>query len=154
MELNNNISIEQYAAFLDGNLPDYEMQVIEDAINSDKAYSDILCEVMQVDDVVDEYLDQFGVSPDVLPDMDFDLPIIPEIAKTPDVLDIAAVENMDSVDVELLKDDVHLTLASEETEIAAISPGIREVQLENPSLCDTFGMEHHMEDENDIIDLA
>lgn len=154
MELNKKISIEQFAAFLDRNLPEDEMQAVATAIDSSREYSDILGEVMHVDDVTDKYMSQSEVYSDTLPDIDFELPIVPELVKTPDVIDVTAVEDTESETVELINDDVRLTLASEETESTPSSLCLSETQVESSSFCNILDMEQQTEDINDFTDLA
>lgn len=153
MELNNNISIEQFAAFLDGNLPEDEMQAVATAIDSTVEYSDILGDAMLVDDAVDEYMNQSDVY-DVLPDTDFDLPIIPELVKTSDVIELAYINDTESDTVEFQKDDVNIMMASGEVESTANNYCHYEAQLEHHSSCGTFDMEQQTEDVNDFTDLV
>lgn len=71
---NPSISIEKFAAFLDGNLPQDEMQNISSTIEHDEALKAIL----DTSDMIDTTLEN-GISDDVqIPDdianLDFDLP--------------------------------------------------------------------------------
>lgn len=85
-----NISIEKFAAFLDGNLPDDEMQGMETAIGESALYTDILGEVMEVDDTV-ELLTANGDDLAALSaDTDLALPEIP----LPEDMDEVAVEQV------------------------------------------------------------
>lgn len=149
--MNKNISIEQFAAFLDGNLPEDELQVVEAAIDSQKVYSDILGEVMQVDDSIAESMDQSAICPDMLSDIDFELPIVPEFVLPSDVVELTNLNDSESVAVEFLKDDVHIAMASEETGIAANCSCHCESQVNNPSSCDNLDMEQQAEDVNDLL---
>ncbi|MDD6745490.1 MAG: hypothetical protein PUE36_06155 [Bacteroidales bacterium] len=77
MDIIGNISIEKFAAFLDGNLPEDELLSIETAIDGNAEYADILREVMEVDDAVDMMLPQADAQAASLPDIDIVLPEIP-----------------------------------------------------------------------------
>ena len=83
------ISIEQFAAFLDGNLPETEMQAVASAIDGNPDFTAILGEVLNVDDTInplDETTDFFAG--ETLPDEEnFVLPEIPTVeAETVEVL--------------------------------------------------------------------
>lgn len=85
----NPISIEQFAAFLDGNLPEAEMQAVAAAIDGNPDFTAILGEVLNVDDAIaplDGSTDFFAE--ETLPDEeDFILPEIPAVeAETVEVL--------------------------------------------------------------------
>lgn len=151
MELKNNISIEQFAAFLDGNLPEDEMKVIETAIDSEKAYSDILGEVMLLDDAVDVDMEQSDDYSGVLSDTDFELPIVPEFVNSSDEVELTNIKDTESAVVELMQGDVHLTLAPEEIESTANGSWHSEAQVENHSSCDNVDMEQQIEDANDLL---
>ena len=78
----NPISIEQFAAFLDGNLPETEMQAVASAIDGNSDLTAILGEVMSVDETIDP-LDGTTdfLAEETLPDEDdFILPDIPAAA--------------------------------------------------------------------------
>ncbi len=86
-----NISIEKFAAFLDGNLPDDEMRGMEKAIEESDLYTDILGEVMEVDDTVE----LFTANGDELAALSADIDIVfPEIS-------LPAGVDIDEVEVEL-----------------------------------------------------
>ena len=73
-----NITIERFAAFLDGNLPQEEMQHVADLIDSTPLYNDILGEVMSVDDTIDDMLSSgTDIFTETFPDVDVVLPEIP-----------------------------------------------------------------------------
>ena len=83
------ISIEQFAAFLDGNLPETEMQAVASAIDGNPDFTAILGEVLNVDEAIvplDGTTDFFDG--ETLPDEeDFILPEIPAVeADTVEVL--------------------------------------------------------------------
>lgn len=85
----NPISIEQFAAFLDGNLPEAEMQAVASAIDGNPDFTAILGEVLNVDEAIaplDGTTDFFDG--ETLPDEEnFVLPEIPAVeAETVEVL--------------------------------------------------------------------
>ncbi len=154
MELNNNLTIEQFAAFLDGNLPEKEMELVSSAIESTKAYSDVLSEVMLVDDTVDEYMNQPDATSEVLMDMDFDLPIVPEMADSSDLIELTTIVNQESETVEFLNNDVNIQIvADQEANIAGCS-SLSETIQESPSSNELFNIEEQADDSNDFLDLA
>lgn len=85
-----NISIEKFAAFLDGNLPDDEMQGMETAIGESALYSDILGEVMEVDDTVELLIANGDDLAALSADTDLALPEIP----LPEDMDEVSVEQV------------------------------------------------------------
>lgn len=54
----NHLSLEQFAAFLDGNLSEADMQAVASAIDADPACSTVLGKTMMVDDLADWYAGQ------------------------------------------------------------------------------------------------
>lgn len=73
----NDISVEQFAAFLDGNLSEDEMEFVATAIDNNEEYTDILNDTMDIDSYVEMMGDDLS-----MPDfdlIDIDLPEIPEI---------------------------------------------------------------------------
>ena len=107
----NNISIEQFAAFLDGNLPVAEMEETAMAIDSSEEYSGILGEVMHVDDSVEAYMNQPEILQDEIPVTDFDLPVVPVLAGISDSVELSVVNTEETGVVET--EDVHLAMVSE-----------------------------------------
>ncbi len=108
----DSISIEQFAAFLDGNLPDDEMQIVADAIDANKEYTEILDDVMQVDETVDVYMSNPDAFKDELLDTDFDLPVIPVLPETADIVELAAASPAEVSVADTEVHDVHPTMAS------------------------------------------
>lgn len=53
-----HLSLEQFAAFLDGNLPEADMQAVASAIDADPASTAVLGKTMMVDDLADWYAGQ------------------------------------------------------------------------------------------------
>lgn len=88
-----DISVEQFAAFLDGNLAADVMQRVADAIDGDAALSDLLGDAMAVDDEVEALADLEAIVPDELLNLDFDLP---------DVIDAMPIDDDSLSDVLLM----------------------------------------------------
>lgn len=101
-EIMDNISIEQFAAFLDGNLTEEGMQDVAKMIDLNHEYTDILEEVMHVDDSVDAFMVQPEMFNDVFLDSDFDIPVVPELVMSDNMveLSLAHPEDSDTVMVE------------------------------------------------------
>lgn len=77
--MNSSISIEKFAAFLDGNLEKGEMDALSRVIEHDNTFSNIFREVEEIDSTLDTYpagLSDDGNIPADLSSMDFDLPSI------------------------------------------------------------------------------
>ena len=71
----NHLSLEQFAAFLDGNLSEADMQAVASAIDADPASSTVLGKTMMVDDLADWYAGQPEVMAETLAaEGDFVLP--------------------------------------------------------------------------------
>jgi len=98
-----NISIERFAAFLDGNLPEKEMQDVADIIDSDRNYMDVVSATIDIDNMVEVIADDTNVLPEELCDMDFEFPVIPAF---------------DSINGE-----VEILPVLDETEVVAVEPG-------------------------------
>ena len=88
-----DISVEQFAAFLDGNLAADEMQRVADAIDGDATLSDLLGDAMAVDDEVEALTDLEAIVPNELLSMDFSLP---------DVIDVMPIDDDSLSDVLLM----------------------------------------------------
>lgn len=149
-EAMNNISIEQFAAFLDGNLPEEDMQQVALSIDADKELSGILADAMQVDESVDEYMNHPDALQADIQNMDFDLPVIPVFAETADEVTLALADSPGSV--ELIADDdsdIHLAAAAESSDDAAettcVSP-----PCDNANAYDGFDS---CNDDDNIIDF-
>lgn len=101
----NNISIEKFAAFLDGNLPVEEMQHISAVIDGNEMYAEILGDVMHVDDAVEAIESQSDILPEELQYMDFDLPVIPLNPDIDNSVELIAVNADESDTAEIVADD-------------------------------------------------
>lgn len=123
-----DISVEQFAAFLDGNLAADEMQRVADAIDGDAALSDLLGDAMAVDDEVEALADLEAIVPNELLSMDFELP---------DVIDAMPIDDDSLSDVQLLPTDdtdahvieldiAHPIAADTDTSLVAMEPDVDE----------------------------
>lgn len=95
--VNNNISIEQFAAFLDGNLPSDEMTAVAAVIDQNQELSDIIGETMIVDDAIELILQQPNEVVDELTDADWIMPEIPGLTEADDTVVLRTVESEDVV---------------------------------------------------------
>lgn len=71
---NPSISIEKFAAFLDGNLPQDEMQNISSTIEHDEALKAILDTSNMIDTTLENGISDDVQIPDDIANLDFDLP--------------------------------------------------------------------------------
>lgn len=94
----DGISIEQFAAFLEGNLPAEELQQVSDAIAADRELSEVLGDVMDIDEKVQLYEDQPALWMDELPDADYELPLVSVPLQDSDNVELMPVEQ-DGVDI-------------------------------------------------------
>lgn len=86
----NPVTIEQFAAFLDGNLSEPDMQAVASAIDARQDLSAILREVIKVDDATAPLAGMSNPYADLpMPeDEDFVLPIIPSPAPSSDTIPV------------------------------------------------------------------
>lgn len=100
----NDISIEEFAAFLDGNLPENEMDAMADIIDADENYSSIISDSMDIDQYVEFLGDDIYNSMD-FDNLDIELPTIPDsddvelvevinISDDIEIIDVAAAEEV------------------------------------------------------------
>lgn len=68
------ISIEEFAAYLDGNLSDNDMQRVSSVIENNEAMHDIVLNSQSVDEALSNYEPLELVLPDELASLDFDIP--------------------------------------------------------------------------------
>lgn len=119
-----NISIEQFAAFLDGNLKEEDMQSVAATIDVNKELSDILSEVMLVDESVDLYANHLDMLQSEMPDMDFDLPVIPILAESTETVELSVVSTDNSTIEFMQTEGMHLSIASDTADPIASSQDI------------------------------
>ena len=108
----NDISIESFAAFLDGNLSEDEMQRVADYIDADNDCSDILKDVMRVDQRTDFYTSHPELLTNEMPGMDIELPEILNTVET-ETVDLKCAIEEDCCIMECNEDAVHLSNVSE-----------------------------------------
>lgn len=68
------ISIEEFAAYLDGNLSDDEMQRVSSVIENDEAMQDIADNNQSIEDLLSNCESSEFILPDELTSLDFDIP--------------------------------------------------------------------------------
>lgn len=73
---NPSVSIEKFAAYLDGNLPEDEMLQISSLIKNDEMFKSIFDISEQIDMSLEEYSSNGLQVPEEIVSMDFDLPSI------------------------------------------------------------------------------
>lgn len=80
--VHHTISIEQFAAFLDGNLPEADLQAVAAAIDADPELTSVLGDILQVDEASEPLDGMLAAVPDELltDEAAFCLPEIPEAA--------------------------------------------------------------------------
>lgn len=71
---NPSVSIEKFAAYLDGNLPEDEMQRISSLIENDNVLKSILDVSEQIDASLEEYSSNGLQIPEYIINLDFELP--------------------------------------------------------------------------------
>lgn len=113
----NGISIEEFAAFLDGNLSNDDMRKVGDAIDANKEYSVIMSDVMEVNDSVEVYSTQQDTLSAEIPDVDYNLPELPISLSSQDTVDLVPVQSAEPVLTNVENNDISLIMASETQEI-------------------------------------
>ena len=68
------ISIEEFAAYLDGNLSDDEMQRVSSVIENDEAMQDIAVNNLSIEDALSHCESSEFILPDELSSLDFEIP--------------------------------------------------------------------------------
>lgn len=68
------LSIEEFAAYLDGNLSDDEMQRVSSVIENDAAMQDIAVNNLSIEDALSNYEPSELILPDELTSLDFEIP--------------------------------------------------------------------------------
>lgn len=93
-----DITMEQFAAFLDGNLTEEDMQSVSAAIDGDERLTSVLHSAMDCDDTLESYTSEDMQLPEALLDPDFDLPVITTVVDD-EVLLTAAPSDDDPVEL-------------------------------------------------------
>lgn len=154
----SNISIERFAAFLDGNLSEADMQTVATAIDADKSLSDILGTAIEVDDEAELLIAQTDAWQEDILNMDFDLPEIPvTLHEVGDNVELLA-NNTSAAHITAVADDeaIHLTTA-EETSVGENGLDTESmtghIELSHMEMEDTF-LDTPVHEGNDLIDLG
>ena len=105
MDKNQSIplSIERFAAYLDNNLPDGEMQAIDNVVNKDESLSQLVCLSKEADTVMADW------QPEEMPfdanSLDFELPQIESFNPSDNEWSLAAFGDVLDTDVSLVGDE-------------------------------------------------
>lgn len=105
MDKNQSIplSIERFAAYLDNNLPDGEMQAIDNVVNKDESLSQLVCLSKEADTVMADW------QPEEMPfdanSLDFELPKIESFNPSDNEWSLAAFSDVLDTDVSLVGDE-------------------------------------------------
>lgn len=117
--LNDKVSIEEFAAFLDGNLSEEDMMAVSAVIDSDEHLVQILDSTIESDDSLNAIMPtEEVVIPDILNDSDFELPEI-TINTDDEVVLLAAAEH-DDVELRAVSDDVKIAAFDDEMNTDAV----------------------------------
>ena len=74
----SSISIEKFAAYLDGNLMPDEMEIISSKVNDDEMMQDILSASKQVEETIEGYTSDDLILPEELNSDNFEIPSLVE----------------------------------------------------------------------------
>ena len=105
MDKNQSIplSIERFAAYLDNNLPNGEMQAIDNVVNKDESLSQLVCLSKEADTVMADW------QPEEMPfdanSLDFELPKIESFNPSDNKWSLAAFSDVLDTDVSLVGDE-------------------------------------------------
>ena len=99
---NPSVNVEKFAAYLEGNLPENEMQQISTLIENDDALKSILDVSEQVDASLEDYASCGLQIPEELLTLDFELPGIHDTSVS---LDMAPTDDMLMADVAICADE-------------------------------------------------
>ena len=105
MDKNQSIplSIERFAAYLDNNLPNGEMQAIDNVVNKDESLSQLVCLSKEADTVMADW------QPEEMPfdanSLDFELPKIESFNPSDNEWSLAAFSDVLDTDVSLVGDE-------------------------------------------------
>ena len=111
------VSIEEFAAYLDGNLTEDGMNEVASAIHSDKSLQDIASDSINIDESIANYESKGQSIPDDIVSDDFEIPDITEYFENSDILsligdsvNIEAVEPSHAEDVLVVSNDINNNL--------------------------------------------
>lgn len=105
MDKNQSIplSIERFAAYLDHNLPDGEMQAIDNVVNKDESLSQLVCLSKEADTVIAEW--QPEDTPFDANSLDFELPKIESFNSSDNEWSFAAFGGVADTDASFVGDE-------------------------------------------------
>lgn len=136
--MHNSISVEKFAAYLDGNLSLEETQDIAELIMSDSSLSELLTVNTAVDNQMQKMESDGYALPDDLANMEFDYPHIEETTEYP---------NLDGIEALLLHEDYSVepnNLLGANKEDTSFFP-------ELGGLSDNVGYDNYPSSDNDSI---
>lgn len=111
------VSIEEFAAYLDGNLTEDGMNEVASAIHSDKSLQDIASDSINIDESIANYESKGQSIPDDMVSDDFEIPDITEYFENSDIsyliddsVNIEAAEPSHAEDVLVVSNDINNNL--------------------------------------------
>ena len=111
------VSIEEFAAYLDGNLTEDGMNEVASAIHSDKSLQDIASDSINIDESIANYESKGQSIPDDIVSDDFEIPDITEYFENSDIssliddsVNIEAAEPSHAEDVLVVSNDINNNL--------------------------------------------
>lgn len=153
-ETMNDVTLEQFAAFLDGNLSNDDTQTVSDAIDTNKDYSSILSDIMEINDTVDMYSAQQDSLLSEMPGFDYDLPVLPVSLNSQDSVDLAPVDSAEPVLVNVQDEDVSLCMATEELDVQDEANNYRCPEIHLLSSDEDYTIESLQEETIDFNEMA
>ncbi|OYP42978.1 hypothetical protein [Prevotella sp. P4-119] len=136
--MHNSISIEKFAAYLDGNLSIEETQDVAGLIMNDSALSELLAVNTAVDSQVQQMEESGFVLPDDLANMEFDYPHIDETTEIP---------NLDGIETLLMHEDYSV----ESNNLFGLNNEETSFYSESESMGDNVGYDNYPSSDNDSI---
>lgn len=137
--MHNSISIEKFAAYLDGNLSIEETQDVAGLIMNDSALSELLAVNTAVDNQVQQMEESGFVLPDDLANMEFDYPHIDETTEIP---------NLDGVETLLIHEDYSV----ESNNLFELNNEETSFFPESESIGNNVGCDNYSSDNDSIAD--
>lgn len=106
----SSISIEKFAAYLDGNLMPDEMEIISSKVNDDEMMQDILSASKQVEETIEGYTSDDLILPEELNSDNFEIPSLveesfPNIASGDYEVAACAASDVEDFD-DIVEDDI------------------------------------------------
>ena len=136
--MHNSISIEKFAAYLDGNLSIEETQDVAGLIMNDSALSELLAVNTAVDSQVQQMEESGFVLPDDLANMEFDYPHIDETTEIP---------KLDGIETLLMHEDYSV----ESNNLFGLNNEETSFYSESESMGDNVGYDNYPSSDHDSI---